>query len=41
MNRRNELSEVRGAFHGNLRSVIQQNMIAIDQMSAILGSYLG
>ena len=28
-----ELSETRGAFHGNRRSVIQQNMMASDQMS--------
>ena len=35
-----ELSETRGAFHGNRRSVIQQNMIARDQMSVGCGSYL-
>jgi hypothetical protein len=28
-----ELSEIRGAFQGNRRSVMQQNMIASDQMS--------
>jgi hypothetical protein len=41
MKSRNELSDVRGAFHGNRRRLIQQKMIAIDQMSAIRGSYLG
>jgi hypothetical protein len=28
-----ELSETRGAFHGNRRKVMQQNIIASDQMS--------
>jgi hypothetical protein len=40
MNNRYELSEIRGAFHGNRRSVMQQKIMAMDQMSAILGSYL-
>ena len=35
-----ELSEMRGAFQGNRRSVMQQNMIARDQMSVGWGSYL-
>ena len=28
-----ELSDIRGAFHGNRRRVMQQNMMARDQMS--------
>jgi hypothetical protein len=35
-----ELSESRGAFHGNRRSVMQQNMMASDQISVGCGSYL-
>jgi hypothetical protein len=35
-----ELSEIRGAFHGKRRRVIQQNIIASDQMSVGCGSYL-
>lgn len=35
-----ELSDMRGAFHGNRRSVMQQNMMARDQMSVGCGSYL-
>jgi hypothetical protein len=34
------LSDIRGAFHGNRRKVMQQKMIASDQMSVGCGSYL-
>jgi len=34
-----ELSTSRGCFQGNLRSVMQQKMIARDQMSVAVGSY--
>lgn len=35
-----ELSDCRGAFQGNRRSVIQQKIMARDQISAGCGSYL-
>jgi hypothetical protein len=34
-----ELSEIRGAFQGKRRNVMQQNIIASDQMSVGCGSY--
>jgi hypothetical protein len=34
-----ELSTMRGCFHGNLRRVMQQKIIANDQMSVAVGSY--
>jgi hypothetical protein len=34
-----ELSEIRGAFHGNRRNVMQQKMMASDQISVGCGSY--
>ena len=36
-----ELSVMRGAFHGNLLSDMQANIIARDQISVGCGSYLG
>ena len=41
MNSLNELSVMRGAFHGNLLSDMQANIIARDQISVGCGSYFG
>lgn len=35
-----ELSDTLGAFHGNRRNVMQQKMMASDQISVGCGSYL-